>query len=768
MDANLDTEVIKEWRSVVTLVVFLVTNVIVLFPFDIPIFVPQRLEHAVLDVLAFLRVIQPRRQHGAPSPAQHGQVAGEASRDGGSTTKTGAFVRRSFRMNYLTAPIIADLFLLAIMAIGRQEVADGIIGTNHIHPYDIMLFFLSLAYIAISIDASGLIRYLAFKVLIWGGEVGHRLFFYLYAFFFSLGTFIGNDPIILSGTAFLAYMTRVSSNIKHPRAWIYSQFAVANIASATLVSSNPTNLVLAGAFSIRFIDYTANMVVPVFATAIVLFPFLLYIIFPDPALIPSKITLHSLPEAVMGRAPVNPNIPNARGDAHEAAALENNEQGKLLSLEEIMNPYLDKKSASFGGGLMTVTLVTLLSLNAAHTRGGQEQPVFYVTLPAGVVMLCWDLGYGWLHRKETREIAKNGRRDIEESRARRAEDRAAQELDDQSSSGSGTETNTIRLEPYAEQVQSSQSGVAHTHNQTTSDSSDEITTVPQAYAAVPHTPTAAADSSGKDGRTVRLQKLNSASSTVMQPAAQQQGVLHAGFNDGVADEKGVTEKEPNEAGNPAEAEPTADSEKQPDSDATPKKTTLASLVKDRYTWCQETFPSTMAVLAHLPLALVPFAFAMFVLVQGLVSSGWVPVFAYGWSRWVEKTGTMGAIGGMGFLSVTLCSFSGTNIGTTILLCRVVQAWTFIARTGQTHITQRTFWGTVYSIAIGVNYGAFSTAFSASLAGMLWRDILERKHIIVRGVDFARINVPIIAVSMIIGCVVLVGEIWITRDESSYI
>ena len=100
------------------------------------------------------------------------------------------------------------------------------------------------------------------------------------------------DPIILSGTAFLAYMTRAASNIRNPRAWITAQFAVANISSAILVSSNPTNLVLAGAFDIKFIDYTVNMVspslvkltgahmcswqiVPTVITAIVLFPFLL-------------------------------------------------------------------------------------------------------------------------------------------------------------------------------------------------------------------------------------------------------------------------------------------------------------------------------------------------------------------------------------------------------------------------------------------------------------------------------------------------------------
>jgi Na+/H+ antiporter NhaD/arsenite permease-like protein len=71
------------------------------------------------------------------------------------------------------------------------------------------------------------------------------------------------------------------------------------------------------------------------------------------------------------------------------------------------------------------------------------------------------------------------------------------------------------------------------------------------------------------------------------------------------------------------------------------------------------------------------------------------------------------------------------------------------------------------MAIGVNYGAFSTAFSASLAGLLWRDILARKHIHVRRLDFARVNLPIIATAMAVGLAVLVGQVYIVRDNSPY-
>lgn len=635
-------------------------------------------------------------------------------------------------MNFVTAPLIADLFLLAISAIGREEVRGGTIGAEGISPIDIMVFFLTLAYIAISIDASGLIRYLAFKVLQWGGEVGHRLFFYLYAFFFGLGSFIGNDPIILSGTAFLAYMTRVSSNIVHPRAWIYTQFAVANIASAILVSSNPTNLVLAGAFDIKFIHYTANMIVPVIVTAIVLFPFLLYIVFADESLIPFSIKMHELPDELKLKKPVNPNIPHARGNAQEEEAdLANDEKGKLLSLEEVMNPFLDKGGAAFGAVVMTATLITLLALNAASASSG-EHHVFWVTLPAAFIMFCWDVAFGWYHRHETRDIACRGRNEFENARAERA----------------------IREEEEAKRLALEQDG----RDPTAADGYD-----------LPQMRSPEAQRQGQNGAVGGNNNIANADHQV--PTRNRQETLSREMDE----EKPGADESKREMD---EENPETDEEKR-EIDHRKRilheielrhargQPTLVSLLADAYTWSQETFPTVTAVVAHLPFALVPFAFAMFVLVQALVTKHWVRVFAYGWDHWVEKTGTVGSIGGMGFLSVILCNFAGTNIGTTILLSRVIQAWQAIRGANHTAISDRTFWATVYSMALGVNYGAFSTAFSASLAGLLWRDILARKHIRVRSLDFARVNLPIIAIAMTVGCAVLVGQVYITRDTSPY-
>ncbi|KAG6029716.1 hypothetical protein E4U40_000383 [Claviceps sp. LM458 group G5] len=727
-DISLDTDQIRSWRSIVTLIVFILTT--------------------------------PRN-----SPS-------EDDADGDNQNgKLKPWVRFNFPMNLVTAPLIADLFLLAILAIGRREVHDGTVGADNISPIDIMVFFITLAYIAISIDASGLIRYLAFRILQWGGKVGHRLFFLLYMFFFIVGSFIGNDPIILSGTAFLSYMTRVSSNIVHPRAWIHSQFAIANIASAILVSSNPTNLVLAGAFQIRFINYTANMIVPVVVTAVVLFPFLLYIVFANESLIPSSIKMHELPPELRAKKPVNPNIPHARGQLEEEENLgaEGDEQGQLLSLEEIMNPFLDKGGAAFGGIIMAATLITVLVINAVST-GTDPHPVFWVTLPAAFVMFCWDLGFGWYHREETRQIARRGRLEIENARAEKAmrEEEQNHIPTVEASSGDGT---SFELKDRS-RMKSASGSQGH-------------------HGSMPPPPTILV-SENTDGTAI----ISSSSSE----SAQSHRAIDGARDEASGEEKAVVVAQSDEQDGDVSASPTPDKPAKSTCQAVDDaellafqphdgRTTLESLSKDCFRWCQETFPTAAAVVLHLPFALVPFAFTMFILVQALATKGWIPVFAYGWDHWVRKTGTIGAIGGMGFLSTVLCNvglttlslklylffsdvlftsqFAGTNIGTTILLSRVIQTWQAINTQNQTDISDRTFWATVYSMAIGVNYGAFSVAFSASLAGLLWQDILSRKHIHVQGLEFARVNLPIIAISMIVGSAVLTGQVYIMRSDEPY-
>ena len=99
---------------------------------------------------------------------------------------------------------------------------------------------------------------------------------------------------------------------------------------------------------------------------------------------------------------------------------------------------------------------------------------------------------------------------------------------------------------------------------------------------------------------------------------------------------------------------------------------------------------------------------------------------------------------------------------------MIQAWLQIHEQGDEAIPQRTFWATVYSMALGVNYGAFSIAVSGALAGMLWQNILDRKGIVVGGMEFYKVNQPFILFTMVIGCAVLIGEVYLTRGTEPFV
>ena len=69
---------------------------------------------------------------------------------------------------------------------------------------------------------------------------------------------------------------------------------------------------------------------------------------------------------------------------------------------------------------------------------------------------------------------------------------------------------------------------------------------------------------------------------------------------------------------------------------------------------------------------------------------------------------------------------------------------------------------IYSLAIASNYGAFTFAVCASLAGLLWRDILKQKGIQVRKWQFCKLNFPLVVVSMVASCAVIIGEMYVVH------
>ena len=208
--------------------------------------VPHVVAKPALDLAVALRILDPPQRRRLLEP--------------------GAAKRLSLPLDLRWAPVVGVLFLLATTVLPGDVVRLGIVGDDSVRPYDVLVLFISLAYISTALDSTGGLRALSFWISQKSAKAppnsppsapktasGLKLWTVLYIFWFFFGVLVGNDPIVLSGTAFLGYFTR-ATGITAPRAWIMSQFAAANVASAALVSSNPTNILIAG---VRFLEGVA-------------------------------------------------------------------------------------------------------------------------------------------------------------------------------------------------------------------------------------------------------------------------------------------------------------------------------------------------------------------------------------------------------------------------------------------------------------------------------------------------------------------------------
>lgn len=168
--------------------------------------------------------------------------------------------KRRIPINLATAPIIAIAILWASQCLGATQIRDGIVGTDGVKPYNILILFSSLAYMAITLDITGVLQSAAFWVSNQGGSSGWRLYFYFYLMLTLLSVLLGNDPVILSGTVFLVYYTAAAG--LEPMPWLISEFASANTASMVLFVGNPTNVVICEGFAINNAAFTAYTILP--------------------------------------------------------------------------------------------------------------------------------------------------------------------------------------------------------------------------------------------------------------------------------------------------------------------------------------------------------------------------------------------------------------------------------------------------------------------------------------------------------------------------
>lgn len=160
----------------------------------------------------------------------------------------------------------------------------------------------------------------------------------------------------------MAYFTRVTG-LHPPTAFLFSQFTAANLASAVLPPSNPTNLVLTSTTSTSFLTYALYLILPVFFSSIALLG-VLFIQF----------------------SPYNKLLNRNDNEVYIPAHLNAPEVNPRSVL-------IDKSGAIFSSVILTITLI-LLVVCSVFIEGIH---VCWITIPAAFVVFVRDLIHDWRH-----------------------------------------------------------------------------------------------------------------------------------------------------------------------------------------------------------------------------------------------------------------------------------------------------------------------------------------------------------------------------------
>ncbi|KAJ9604040.1 hypothetical protein H2200_011563 [Cladophialophora chaetospira] len=543
-------------------------------------------------------------------------------------------------LSLATAPVIAVILLLATTTIHGSTIRLGIVGDENVKPYDVLVLFISLAYISIALDGTGALEATAFYVSKRGGNSGRLLFTYLYAFFLLTACIFGNDPLILSGTPFLAYLSHHTG--LEPTAWIFAEFMAANTASAVLVSSNPTNILITGSFGLNYLtDFTKWTVLPSLIPAALNYPILLGMFW-------KKIPKTLIP-------------------------LTDDPWSKLR----------DKTGACFLSVLMLVTVSVLVGTSFVP---GHAVEVWMVTAPAGVIAFSYNLLTDWFYPEKGSNIVR------------------------QQSRGSTTEMPAIGEK-------------AKERKQRPDDQSPTLPSDPEKHPlGLGGTQARSATPPGSDEEQHITPSSGPSSQTPSPPINTKEEFAK---ND-------LTRLDPKPKSEP---------------------TSLTSILRT----LSARFPSTTHTVKLLPIPLLPFAMAEFILVRGLSQRGWIRVFATGFAR--ACTSPAATVFFFGFVGAAfLCPLAGTNIGATIILVEIMRDPQFM---NSAHVQRdgRILLAAIYSVAMGSNIGAFSYTFAGSLAGLLWKALLADKGVIVSQWKFAKVNMLPLLMQIVVSSAIVLGEVY---------
>ena len=184
---------------------------------------------------------------------------------------------RHLRMqSYFLGALLGPVLILGFGFLSYQDVVRSIAGNAMLQPGGVLALFLAMVFMSIFLDITGFFEMCARYALRRARTDGRRLFVAVYLTVSLLTIFISNDIVILTFTSFVYYFARAAK--LNPTPYLVAEFFAANTWSMMLYVGNPTNILLAGARGMDFVQYSTWMMLPTLAAGVTGF-LALYLVF---------------------------------------------------------------------------------------------------------------------------------------------------------------------------------------------------------------------------------------------------------------------------------------------------------------------------------------------------------------------------------------------------------------------------------------------------------------------------------------------------------
>jgi arsenical pump membrane protein len=176
-------------------------------------------------------------------------------------------INRKIKLDtYIIGALLAPFLIIIFGLLNYSQIIGGLGGQGALNPFGVLVLFLSMVFMSIYLDITGFFEYCARIALKLSKNNGKLLFLSFYFVISILTIFTSNDIVILTFTPFIYYFTKHAKI--DPIPYLIAEFFAANTWSMMLYIGNPTNIVLATAFQIDFLEYFKWMFLPSFVAGL--------------------------------------------------------------------------------------------------------------------------------------------------------------------------------------------------------------------------------------------------------------------------------------------------------------------------------------------------------------------------------------------------------------------------------------------------------------------------------------------------------------------